>query len=174
MDALANAQPSITQRIAFERIFGCRYVKSTVCRHRAVWRRADEDLRTAFVKLGRDERAMWGEFVRRFEGRASGLSLQAAPGESEVGHMQGVMQVPLQHLPLRRDESEATQEPVMGSLIPPIREEQAEHRQQHSGLGATMPSTSGPGQSGETNHVQMQHPGKRVVSYLNRPLIPIS
>jgi hypothetical protein len=166
MDALANAQPSMTQRVAFERVFGCRYVKSTVCRHRAVWRRADEDLRSAFVKLGRDERAMWGEFVRRVEGRASGLSLQAAPGESEVGHMQGVMQVPLQHLPLRRDESEATQEPVMGSLVPPIREEQAEHRQQHSGLGPTMASASGPGQTGETNHVQMQHSGERTVSYV--------
>src|SRR5258707_8337341 len=44
MDALANAQPSLTQRVAFERVFGCRYVKSTVCRHRAVWRRADEDM----------------------------------------------------------------------------------------------------------------------------------
>jgi hypothetical protein len=166
MDALANAQPSITQRVAFERVFGCRYVKSTVCRHRAVWRRADEDLRSAFVKLGRDERAMWGEFVRRVEGRASGLSLQAAPGDSEVGHMQGIMQVPLQHLPLRRDESEATQEPVMGSLVPPIREEQTEHRQQRSGLGAAMASASGgPGQTGETNHVQMQHPGEWAVSY---------
>ena len=168
MDALANAQPSMTQRVAFERVFGCRYVKSTVCRHRAVWRRADEDLRTAFVKLGRDERAMWGEFVRRVEGRASGLSLQAAPGESEVGHMQGVMQVPLQHLPLRRDESEATQEPVMGSLVPPIREEQPEHRQQHSGLSATMgASASGPGQTGETNHVQMQHSGERAFFFFS-------
>jgi hypothetical protein len=160
MDALANTQPSLTQRAAFERVFGCRYVKSTVCRHRAVWRRADEDMRAAFVKLGRDERAMWGEFVRRVEGRASGLSLQAAPGESEVGHMQGVMQVPLQRLPLRRDEGEATQDPVMGSLVPPTREEQPEHRQQHSGLGATMASASGPGQPGETNHVPMQHSGE--------------
>jgi len=75
--------------------------------------------------------------------------------------MQGVMQVPLQHLSLRRDESEATQEPVMGSLVPPIREEQPEHRQQHSGLGAAMAPASGPGQTGETTHVQMQHSGER-------------
>ncbi|KAF8505411.1 hypothetical protein F5888DRAFT_433339 [Russula emetica] len=81
MDALANAQPSMTQRVAFERVFGCRYVKSTVCRHRAVWRRADEDLRSVFVKLGRDERAMWGEFVRRVEGRASGTTSAPAPAE---------------------------------------------------------------------------------------------
>jgi len=156
MDALANSQPSLTQRAAFERVFGCRYVKSTVCRHRAVWRRADEEMRDAFIKLGRDERAMWGEFVRRVEGRASGLSLQAAPGESEVGHMQGVMQVPLQRLSLRRDDGEATQEPVMGSLVPPTREEQPEHR----GLGPAMAPTSAPGQPGETNHVPMQHSGE--------------
>ncbi|KAI0254173.1 hypothetical protein BJV78DRAFT_1185911 [Lactifluus subvellereus] len=158
MDVLASTQPSLTQRTAFERVFGCRYVKSTVCRHRAVWRRADEDVRDAFIKLGRDERAMWGEFVRRVEGRASGLSLQSAPVESEVGHMQGVMQVPLQHLPLRRDEGDATQEPVMGSLVPPTREEQPEHRPQHGTLGATISSASGPGQPGEPSHVQMQHP----------------
>jgi hypothetical protein len=170
MDALANAQPSLTQRVAFERVFGCRYVKSTVCRHRAVWRRADEDMRAAFVKLGRDERAMWGEFVRRVEGRASGLSLQAAPGESEVGHMQGVMQVPLQRLPLRRDESEATQEPVMGSLVPPIREEQPEHR----GLGATMAPASGPGQPGEANHVPMQGEWAYLTRFLERSLTVIS
>lgn len=92
--------------------------------------------------------------------------------------MQGVMQVPLQHLPLRRDESEATQEPVMGSLVPPIREEQPEHRQQHSGLGAAMASGTGPGQAGETNHVQMQHPGGRALFstrfLVSRRLIPIS
>ncbi len=162
MDALANSQPSLTQRAAFERVFGCRYVKSTVCRHRAVWRRADEEMRDAFIKLGRDERAMWGEFVRRVEGRASGLSLQAAPGESEVGHMQGVMQVPLQRLSLRRDDGEATQEPVMGSLVPPTREEQPEHR----GLGPAMAPASAPGQPGETNHVPMQHSGEW--AYLSR------
>jgi len=160
MDALANSHPSLTQRAAFERVFGCRYVKSTVCRHRAVWRRADEEIRTAFIKLGRDERAMWGEFVRRVEGRASGLSLQAAPDESEVGPMQGVIQVPLQRLPLRRDEGEAVQEPVMGSLVPPTREEQTEHRQQHGGLGATMAPASGPVQPGDANHVPMQHSGE--------------
>jgi len=159
MDALASAQPSLTQRAAFERVFGCRYVKSTVCRHRAVWRRADDDVRGGFIKLGRDERAMWGEFVRRVEGRASGLNAQSA-SESDVPHLQGVMQVPLRHLPLRRDESEGTQEPVMGSLVPPTREEQTELRQPHSGLGTTMASASGQGQAGEANHVQMPHPGQ--------------
>ncbi|KAH9061979.1 hypothetical protein EDB87DRAFT_350588 [Lactarius vividus] len=114
MDALASAQPSLTQRAAFERVFGCRYVKSTVCRHRAVWRRADDDVRDAFIKLGRDERAMWGEFVRRVEGRASGLNMPSTANESDVTHMQGVMQVPLRHLSLRRDEGEGTQEPVHG------------------------------------------------------------
>jgi hypothetical protein len=174
MDALANSQPSLTQRAAFERVFGCRYVKSTVCRHRAVWRRADEDLREAFIKLGRDERAMWGEFVRRVEGRASGLNIQAAaPGESEVGHMQGVMQVPLQRLPLRRDEGEATQEPVMGSLVPPTREEQPEHHQQHSGLGPAMASASAPGQPGDANHVAMSGECARPSREGNVPLIMI-
>ena len=44
MDKLTAATPSLTQRAAFERVFGCRYVKSTVCRHRGVWKRADAGL----------------------------------------------------------------------------------------------------------------------------------
>ncbi|KZV69077.1 hypothetical protein PENSPDRAFT_633596 [Peniophora sp. CONT] len=73
MDALIGAQPTLTQKVAFERVFGCRYVKSTVCRHRGVWRRADAAVRNAFVAMGRAETAVWGEFVRRVEGRASAL-----------------------------------------------------------------------------------------------------
>ncbi|KAG6819174.1 hypothetical protein H0H93_014641 [Arthromyces matolae] len=59
----------ITQRAAFERVFGSRYVKSTVCRHRGLWRKAAGTLREQFEMMGSDERACWGEFVRRVEGR---------------------------------------------------------------------------------------------------------
>ncbi|KAG5645370.1 hypothetical protein DXG03_006323 [Asterophora parasitica] len=62
----------MTQRTAFERVFGSRYVKSTVCRHRGVWRKAAGPLRESFETMGADERACWGEFVRRIEGRAPG------------------------------------------------------------------------------------------------------
>ncbi|TFK53341.1 hypothetical protein OE88DRAFT_1242030 [Heliocybe sulcata] len=65
MDGLMTQTPSITQRVAFERIFGTRYVKSTVCRHRGVWKRAGR----AVGSLGNGEREMWGDFVRRIEGR---------------------------------------------------------------------------------------------------------
>jgi len=64
----------MTQRQAFERVFGSRYVKSTVCRHRAVWRKANESIKEQFEALGSDERACWGEFVRRVEGRPPGKS----------------------------------------------------------------------------------------------------
>lgn len=64
----------MTQRQAFERVFGCRYVKSTVCRHRAVWRKANDSIKERFEALGADERACWGEFVRRVEGRPPGKS----------------------------------------------------------------------------------------------------
>lgn len=70
----ASSTGGMTQRQAFERVFGCRYVKSTVCRHRAVWRKANQHLREQFEALGSDERAFWGEFVRRVEGRPPGKS----------------------------------------------------------------------------------------------------
>ncbi|KAF9233356.1 hypothetical protein BU15DRAFT_8401, partial [Melanogaster broomeanus] len=63
--------PTVTQKMAFERVFGCRYVKSTVCRHRGVYRKADAGLRGSFEGMGNDEKAVWGEFVRRVEGRPS-------------------------------------------------------------------------------------------------------
>jgi hypothetical protein len=74
MDMLIAQSPAgaaLTQRAAFERVFGSRYVKSTVCRHRGVWRKAQGPLREQYEAMGSDERACWGEFVRRFEGRAT-------------------------------------------------------------------------------------------------------
>ena len=47
-------------------------MKSTVCRHRAVWRKAPAGVREQFEAMGGDERACWGEFVRRVEGRPPG------------------------------------------------------------------------------------------------------
>lgn len=61
--------PGITQKAAFEKIFGSRYVKSTVCRHRGVWRKASEEVKSQFEKMGNSEQACWGEFVRKVEGR---------------------------------------------------------------------------------------------------------
>ncbi|KAJ8517384.1 hypothetical protein ONZ45_g5415 [Pleurotus djamor] len=76
MEALVHQTPNggaaMTQRMAFERVFGSRYVKSTVCRHRGVWRKAPQSLREEFEAMGEDERACWGEFVRRVEGRPPG------------------------------------------------------------------------------------------------------
>ncbi|KAF8966027.1 hypothetical protein BDZ97DRAFT_1809218 [Flammula alnicola] len=75
MDLLISQSPtgaSMTQRTAFERVFGSRYVKSTVCRHRAVWRKAPRVLREQFEHMGTDDRACWGEFVRRVENRPPG------------------------------------------------------------------------------------------------------
>lgn len=69
MDTIVAQSPTATQKAAFERVFACRYVKSTVCRHRGVYRKADASVRTLFEAMGSDERAVWGEFVRRVEGR---------------------------------------------------------------------------------------------------------
>lgn len=77
METLIAQSPtgdSLTQRAAFERVFGSRYVKSTMCRHRGVWRKAQGPLRERFEAMGNDEGACWGEFVRRFEGRPSSKS----------------------------------------------------------------------------------------------------
>ncbi|EGO04229.1 hypothetical protein SERLA73DRAFT_173674 [Serpula lacrymans var. lacrymans S7.3] len=83
MDSLISQTPTVTQKAAFERVFGCRYVKSTVCRHRGVWRRADIPIKNLYEAMGTDERAVWGEFVRRVEGRPPG---KAGHLEEAMGH----------------------------------------------------------------------------------------
>ncbi|KAK7696471.1 hypothetical protein QCA50_001128 [Cerrena zonata] len=71
MDAMISSQPTLTQKSTFQKVFGCRYIKSTVCRHRAVWKRADPNLKEGFERMGSDERAVWGEFVKKAEGKVT-------------------------------------------------------------------------------------------------------
>lgn len=85
MELLIAQSPSgatMTQRTAFERVFGSRYVKSTVCRHRAVWRKASQQLKEEFEQMGNDDRACWGEFVRRVEGRPPGKNATSSSAGS--------------------------------------------------------------------------------------------
>jgi hypothetical protein len=89
MDLLISQSPpgaSMTQRAAFERVFGSRYVKSTVCRHRAVWRKAPRGIREQFEQMGTDDRACWGEFVRRVEGRAPAKAVAGGSGGGGRGN----------------------------------------------------------------------------------------
>lgn len=86
MDNLIRQTPSLTQKNAFERVFGCRYVKSTVCRHRGVWKRADKALKESFERMGTVENALWGEFVKKTDFRREGGSGNGAVGNDRDRH----------------------------------------------------------------------------------------
>ncbi|CCM00277.1 uncharacterized protein FIBRA_02307 [Fibroporia radiculosa] len=124
MDMLIAQQPSLTQRSAFERVFGCRYVKSTVCRHRGVWRRAEKELRETYEQMGTDERAVWTEFLKRIEG---GTGRSDVNGKSKTrqaplaGEMTVVMAPQMVQMGLVPSEGVVAREkaPVMGSLGTP-------------------------------------------------------
>lgn len=83
MDAITTQTPTTTQRVAFERVFGCRYVKSTVCRHRAVYRKADPAVRATFRQMGSSEQAVWGEFVKKVEGKLMTTPKLTGGGDEE-------------------------------------------------------------------------------------------
>jgi len=131
MDLLIASSPSgasMTQRAAFERVFGSRYVKSTVCRHRAVWRKAPRQLREQFELLGSDDRACWGEFVRRVENRPSAktqngvVELMATPpdggggGGGGMGYHEQQQQQQQQQQSPQEVEDPHSAESVMGSM----------------------------------------------------------
>lgn len=80
----------MTHKAAFERVFGSRYVKSTVCRHRGVWKKAHPSLKVQYEAMGHDERAYWGEFVRHVEGRPSSLRV-AGPNSSLSSAQNGAL-----------------------------------------------------------------------------------
>ncbi|KAI0333435.1 hypothetical protein GY45DRAFT_1368428 [Cubamyces sp. BRFM 1775] len=86
MERLAAAEPGLKQDEVFRRAFGGPpYVKSTFCRHRALWRQAGAGVQAEFEQMGRDARACWGEFVRRVEGREEG----SAAGAGSTGSRRG-------------------------------------------------------------------------------------
>ncbi|KAG6860825.1 hypothetical protein C0995_007156 [Termitomyces sp. Mi166 len=115
----------MTQRAAFERVFGSRYVKSTVCRHRGVWRKAAGPLREQFERMGTDERACWGEFVRRVEGRPPGKAAQVHMQMQSVGiyqsHTGPELAVVTEPRP-QADVAPPPEEPAMASLQNPDRQ----------------------------------------------------
>ena len=134
MDRLVAQTPSMTQRVAFERIFGSRYVKSTVCRHRGVWKRASPATREQFIALGNDERVLWGEFVRTVEGRQTAKSIgsrivatvsssshEAMGFSAEPGTEGDLVDVGAdgQGVPGHESNSGSVEEPIMDSLQNP-------------------------------------------------------
>ncbi|KAI0922133.1 hypothetical protein AcW2_006912 [Taiwanofungus camphoratus] len=127
MDGAVAAQPTLTQRAAFERVFGVRYVKSTVCRHRGVWRRAGKELREAFERLGTDERGAWSEFVKRVEG---GTRRQ---GEGKARREQ---------LQLNRQQQEQQQQQMALAIAMPMTVPMIAHGLQQVAAGAIVGTSS--------------------------------
>ncbi|KAI0640538.1 hypothetical protein C8Q79DRAFT_443229 [Trametes meyenii] len=150
MERVAKAEPALKQDEVFRRVFGAPYVKSTFCRHRALWRLAAPQMRTAFEERGRDEGAGWGEFARRVEGKGERARVAKARARAaRAGVEEAVMGVPLQMLRgagqslgaavgvgvvsppmlgvMRLPGPMGGEEPVMGSLRPPEEERMGGH-----------------------------------------------
>ncbi|KAL6304119.1 hypothetical protein BKA93DRAFT_785116 [Sparassis latifolia] len=122
MDAEVAAQPALTQSVAFARVFNCKYVKSTVCRHKAVWRSAGRDVLEAV-----GERTLWSEFVKRVEGRA-GRRRAGGGAEHHEGHEAATVPVTigipmLVHVPPVEPGVKprvSVEDPAVGPLGPPL------------------------------------------------------
>lgn len=70
MASIMGADPRERQKSAFERVFGCRYVKSTVGRAKLYWKRASTEIKDHFLQLPKeDPRGKWQNFVHLMDGR---------------------------------------------------------------------------------------------------------
>ena len=69
MEMTMAREPALKQPEAFQRAFGVPHKKSTVCSHKKVWKSAPQDLLAEWRARGREEGALWSEFVRAVEGK---------------------------------------------------------------------------------------------------------
>ncbi|TFK85830.1 hypothetical protein K466DRAFT_174188 [Polyporus arcularius HHB13444] len=128
MDAL---MPSLKQAEAFSKVFKATYKKSTVCNHRKAWHDAPRQLVEEWANLGRDDRALWNEFIRMLEGKqpkhvnAKHAHIQAAATTQALGSPQGGVislggpsPLPIS-VPVRGVAGGRVAEEPMGSLRPP-------------------------------------------------------
>ncbi|PIL36504.1 hypothetical protein GSI_00193 [Ganoderma sinense ZZ0214-1] len=81
MEATMAASPTVKQPEAFRRAFGVPHKKSTVCSHKKIWKSAPQDVLAEWRARGREDGALWSEFVRAVEGK----DLKRAGPNSGVG-----------------------------------------------------------------------------------------
>ncbi|RPD74677.1 hypothetical protein L226DRAFT_613483 [Lentinus tigrinus ALCF2SS1-7] len=123
--------PPLKQAEAFTKVFGVAYKKSTVCNHRKAWHDAPPNLIEEWMNLGRDDRALWNEFIRMLEGKqpkhvgAKNAQIQAAATTQALGSPQGGVislggpsPMPVA-VPVRGVTRGHVAEEPMGSLRPP-------------------------------------------------------
>ena len=89
MTEICSMDPRERQRGAFERVFGCRYVKSTVGRARLYWKRASPEIKEHFLALNpNDQRGKWQNFVHLMDGR---LIIEVGKGGEGGGVAGGIV-----------------------------------------------------------------------------------
>lgn len=58
------------QKSAFEKVFRCRYVKSTTGRAKLYWKRSSQEVKDHFMGLPKDDpRGRWSNFIHLMDGR---------------------------------------------------------------------------------------------------------
>nr|VWP00745.1 Short-chain dehydrogenase/reductase SDR [Ganoderma boninense] len=69
MEETMARDATVKQPEAFRRAFGVPHKKSTVCSHKKVWKSAPQDVLAEWRARGREDGALWSEFVRTVEGK---------------------------------------------------------------------------------------------------------
>ena len=62
INEMKDEDSKMTEKAAFPLVFGFPYVKPTVASYKSYWRKASDDLRTAFLKLEDSKKASWKNF----------------------------------------------------------------------------------------------------------------
>ncbi|KAF8949621.1 hypothetical protein BDZ97DRAFT_1772186, partial [Flammula alnicola] len=75
IDRMRDEDSKVTEASAFPIVFGIRYVKSTVCKYKRLWKKAPKKLQDHFLKLGDSKAASLNNFSIVLRDGASGVGV---------------------------------------------------------------------------------------------------
>lgn len=80
---MIDEDSKVVEREAFSLVFGFKYSKASVAKYKGMWKRAPEDLRTAFIKLGNVKEGSWRVFTTALKNPESWTSSAINPTNTD-------------------------------------------------------------------------------------------
>ena len=84
----------MTEALAFPTVFGLRYVKSTACKYKRLWKNAPEKMKATYIKLGNSKAASWHNFSIALRNGRNGRDQSSPPPSPSASSPPQNIQIP--------------------------------------------------------------------------------